>query len=148
MNANELIESIERQMATGEIEWRQAREDIHAVHRNATTEAERVLCLSLHKAVMDAMERNEGAIIPGGMGDFRKLREQDYNLLLVSEVMIGRTDGLVDPVAMRRITDREVAAGRMSPDDEMRKLTQQYTSSASPKSGLMTHVKSWFGRGS
>jgi hypothetical protein len=125
MNANELLESIKRQMATGVIEWRQVREDIVEAHKNATTEAERVLLLGIHKVVMDAVERDEGAIIPGGMDDFRKAREQDYNLLLVSEAMIGRTDGIIDPVVMRRITNREVAAGRMSPDDEMRKLALQ-----------------------
>jgi hypothetical protein len=148
MNANELIECIERQMATGELEWRQVREDIHETHKNATTEAERVLLLSIHKAVIDAVERNEGAIIPGGMDDFRKAHEQDYKLLLVSEGMIGRANGLMDPMVMRRITDREVTAGRMSPDDELRTLALQYTSSTPPKRDLMARVKLWFGSGS
>jgi hypothetical protein len=46
-----------------------------------------------------------------------------YNLLLFREAMIGRTDGLIDPTVMARITAREVAAGRMTPDDEMHTLS-------------------------
>jgi hypothetical protein len=148
MNATQLIEKLERQMQKGELNWQEARSDIHAAHKNATTEAERVLCLDLHNVVLDAVERDEGTIIPEKMEDFRKTRQQDYDLLLVSEAMIGRTDGIIDPVVMRRITEREVAAGRMAEDDDLRKLTIEYTAKAAAGSqrGILSKIKSWFRR--
>ena len=150
MNVSELIEKLQLQMQRRELDWREAREDIHAAHENATTEAQRVLCLGLHKAVFDAVERDDGAIIPGGIEDFRRTREQDYNLLLIKEAMIGRTDGQIDPTMMKRITDREVIAGRMAADDELHKLSVAGAEilGAHPNSkrpgGFLSTIRSWF----
>ncbi|MDQ0319687.1 hypothetical protein QO002_001825 [Pararhizobium capsulatum DSM 1112] len=114
-----LVERILARGQSGQIDWRQAREEIHDAHDLATNAAERVLCLGVHKAIMDAVERH-GAV--SDVECFRKTRRQDYNLLLIKEVMIGKTDGLIDPIALAEITGREVAAGRMPPDDEFHKL--------------------------
>jgi len=148
MNARELVEKFQRQMESGsELNWREARDQIHAVHETAITEAERVICLSLHKAIFDAVERSDETIRPEKMEEFRKVRKQDYNLLLVSEAIIGRTDGLVDPAVMKRIADREVAAGRLQEDDELRKLTVKYgadVAETKPRTGFLSSIKSWF----
>jgi hypothetical protein len=50
------------------------------------------------------------------------VRSQYYNLLLIKEATIGRTDGNIPPDKLAAITRREVAAGRMSPDDDLHKL--------------------------
>jgi hypothetical protein len=105
--------------AGGRLDPKKWREEITLAHELATTEAERVLCLQLFKAVADAVERQLG---PEALPDWRKVRSQYYNLLLIKEAMIGRTDGNIRPDKLAAITRREVAAGRMSPDDEMHTL--------------------------
>jgi hypothetical protein len=50
------------------------------------------------------------------------MRLRDYHTLLIVEAVVGRTDGLVDPIKMAEITGREVIAGRMIADDEVHKL--------------------------
>jgi uncharacterized membrane protein YebE (DUF533 family) len=49
---------------------------------------------------------------PENAEKFRETRRQDYNLLLINEAVAGRTDGHVDPVELRAITQRDVAASR------------------------------------
>jgi len=135
-------------MKNGEVDWRRAREDIVAEHKNATTIVDRVLCLDMHKAVLNAAERNH--IQPAELAKFRTLRQQDYNALLISEAMIGKTDGLIDPVVMKAITDREVAAGRMVENDDLRNLAASYVAVTTPEDtpeksgGLLAGIKSWF----
>jgi hypothetical protein len=120
--AEELADRLIKEAQSGNtLNWRRARKDIHEAHDAANTEAERVLCLRMHKAVMDAVERR-GIIEKNNLAHFRKARQQDYNLLLAKEAMIGRTDGNVPPAKMAAITHREIAAGRMSPNDELHKL--------------------------
>jgi hypothetical protein len=117
----ELLESVTTQAQSGALDWRKMRDQIHEAHEMARSTADRVLCLNLHKTVMDAVERQQ-LVEPHNLDEFRKARRQDYNLLLIKEVMIGRTDGNVDPVRMAEITRREVAAGRMAADDEMHEI--------------------------
>jgi hypothetical protein len=47
----------------------------------------------LYKSIMDAVERNN--IGPTEMAKFQELRQQEYNLLLINEAMIEKTDGLI-----------------------------------------------------
>ena len=37
---------------------------------------------------------------PNEMAKFQELRRKDYNSLLISEAMIGKTDGHLDPVVV------------------------------------------------
>jgi hypothetical protein len=148
MKPTELAERLSREAETGRsIDWRNAREEIHQAHDEATTEQQRVLCLAMHKAIMDAAERI--AIEPDKLADFRKARLQDYNLLLIKEAMIGRTDGNVPPDKLAAITRREVAAQRMSPEDELHKLAVAGDAILPPrpapsKTGIGARVVSWF----
>lgn len=86
----------------------------------ATTTEDRVILLSVHKTLMDAVERN--CVAPDKLAEFRTLRMQDYRLLLISEAIIGRTDGMIDPVKIVAISQREVNAGRLPSDDELHTL--------------------------
>jgi hypothetical protein len=62
----------------------------------------------------------------------------------------GKTDGLIDPVVMKAITDREVAAGRMVENDDLRNLAASYVAVTTPEDtpkksgGLLAGIKSWF----
>lgn len=118
MAANDLVTQLLNELSAGRsIRWQEAREQIHAEHNAATTTKDRVTLLELHRALMDAVERN--CVEPDKLAEFRKLRLQDYRLLLTSEAIIGRTDGMVDPVRMGQIVQREAEAGRLSTDDEL-----------------------------
>jgi len=63
--------------------------------------------------------------------------------------MIGKTDGLIDPIVMKAITDREVAAGRMLENDELRNLVAACTDVTTPEGrpkksgGMLAGIKSW-----
>jgi hypothetical protein len=89
------------------------------------------------------------AIEPDKLADFRKARLQDYNLLLIKEAMIGRIDGNVPPDKLAAITRREVAAQRMSPEDELHKFAVAGDAILPPrpapsKTGIGARVASWF----
>jgi hypothetical protein len=148
MKPKELADRLNREAkAGGSIDWRHVRDEIHQAHDEATTEEERVLCLALHKAIMDAAER--AAIDPEKLVDFRKTRLGDYNLLLIKEAVIGRPDNNVPPDRLAAIMRREVAARRMSPEDELHKLAVAGDAlltprPARPKTGFGARIASWF----
>ncbi len=150
MSAIDLTERLVKELQSGSLDWRNAREDIIAEHRQATTTADRVTCLKLHQAIMDAMERSN--VAPENMAQFQKTRGQDYNMLLVSEAIIGRTDGNVPPDKMVEITTREVNAGRMKPDDELHVLAVNGANGIFPATepeksgGMFAKARSWFGK--
>ena len=148
--AKELVDRLIREKRSGDaLDWQQVRKDIHEAHDAANTDADRVLCLALHKMIMDAVERQD-AIEGDKLADFRETRQEDYNLLLMKEAMIGRTDGLLQPDKIAAITRREVAAGRMSADDELHKLAVAGDMVLTPprresrKGGIGAWIASWF----
>lgn len=146
MTANELLQRLSAMATSGaSVDWRGLREEIHTVHEQATTERDRVLCLTMHKTLMDFVER--AVVSPGDTEQFQKTRSQDYALLLVRECMVGRTDGNVDPAKMLSITTREVHDGRMSPDDELHTLALTGAKLLGPRPervGIGAKLRSWF----
>jgi hypothetical protein len=129
------------------IDWRQLRDEIHKEHEAATTTEDRVALLGLYKSLMDWVERSDGAVTD--IEAFRKARRQDTALLLIREALIGVTDGQVNPDRMLEITAREVAAGRLSRDDELHKLAlgglEQFDAKAQrQKPGMFSKVRSFF----
>jgi hypothetical protein len=117
MSVTELTERLMNEAASGQsTDWRAVRDEIIKEHENATTTRERVMCLSLYKWIMDAVEPS---IQVENMGVFKEARTSDYRLLLFREAMIGRTDGLIPPDKLAEITIREVKEGRMSANDEI-----------------------------
>jgi len=54
------------------------------------------------------------------LATFRTARKQDYNLMIVSECVDSA--GNVLPDTLRAVTEREVKAGRMGHDSELRRL--------------------------
>ena len=114
MSPEELLQSIKQRDMSGELDWGKMGEEIHNAHEMATSTAGLVLCLEMHKCLMDLAERQIKDVEA-----FRKFRQHDYMFLLTKEVMIGRTDGNIDPVRVAEITKREIAAGRMSSSNEV-----------------------------
>ena len=150
MDTHQLAKNLIGQIERGQLDWVQARKDILFTHASATTEAARVACLNLHKSVLDAVERNPTVLLDGELGEFRNVRKQEYNLLLIKESMIGRTDGIVDPSILRAITEREVVAGRMTSDNDLYELALAGASILTDKPqransrSLSSLIRRWF----
>lgn len=116
---DELLSRISKLAQTHIDDWRPLRKEILEVHEGPLSEAERVLCLALMKALMDAVERQ--CIAPENLSEFRETRRQEYCQMLEKEALGGRINGVVDPAVMASITSREVRDGRMASDDEFHK---------------------------
>ena len=129
MSVNELVARAQAMAAGGDVEWRQMREDIHDELDKKPTVDDRVTLLKLFTAIMDLVERNVEAADPSKLQDLRNAREADYRLMIVKEAMIGEN---VCADILLEVTDREVAAGRMTPDHTLRKLAEDATSAPHP----------------
>jgi hypothetical protein len=73
------------------------------------------MLLSIFTVIMDQVERS--GLSGEDLAKFKVARRQDYNLLLVKESLVGEN---VCTETLSAVTEREVAAGRMAPDDELR----------------------------
>jgi len=117
--------------------------DIHEVRAKlgqefdaAVTSQQRGTVLALFTAYMDALERGLAAqqADPKLIENFRTAREQDYKTFIVQECTVGLDTPVVGgDVSIERlmaVTNREVAAGRMTEDHSLRKLAVQ--SAAAP----------------
>jgi hypothetical protein len=130
MSVSHLVERAQSMAASGDaIDWRTMRDDIHnELEKNPTTE-ERITLLQLFTAIMDLLERNLEKVDPDKIPDLRNVREADYRLMIVKESMIGEN---VCADILLEITDREIAAGRMAPDNGLRALAIEGTSIPHP----------------
>jgi len=116
MSVSELLERLKALPVGAPLDWRQIREDIHTEHERATTTADRVALLKIHKALMDRVERD---VASDNMEKFKEARRKDYRILIARETLVGEN---VDPQKLGEITQREVEAGRMASDDNLREL--------------------------
>jgi hypothetical protein len=116
MSAAELLQRIQSLNAGSPLPWTKIREEISDEYEQASP-ADRVTLLNIYKVVMDGVERHIGL---ADLETFRTARRQDYKRLLISECIVGEGD--VSPDALEAVTRREVVAGRMAPDDELRRL--------------------------
>lgn len=114
--------------------------EMSALWDELDTEQDRVTLLGVHKAVMDLIERT-GSLTGEALQRFQGAREGEYHLFLMKESMLDREN--IDPQELDRITAREVASGRMSPDSEYRELAKAAgTVLGSPK----PRKAGWFGK--
>ena len=119
VNATDILTSLQADAASGkELDFRAVREQIHDASEKTTDSGERVLLLQLFHSVMDLVERS-GNIAPEDLPKFKDARAKDYKLLLTREVLIGQN---VSVELLNAVTQREVQAGRMPEDDELRQL--------------------------
>ena len=101
------------------INWRSLLEQLREEHHNAPSTEERVQLLEIRDTLMNLIEETDTPEdqIPA----FRKFRLQEYHALVLREAVIGRN---VCIEMLDAITIREMAAGRMAPDDELRDLVK------------------------
>ncbi len=92
----------------------------------ASTAEDRGRVLAVFKAVMDLTERNLIANNEAELLEkFREAREQDYRICIVKECTVGLNSpggGDVSVERMMAVTNREMAAGRMTQQHTLRQL--------------------------
>jgi uncharacterized phage-associated protein len=98
--------------------WREIREEVHAWRDGAITPEQFDALQSAYKAVMDTIE---SSVPPELLEAFRAAREQDYRRLIVREALVREHMSMEK---LRAVTEREIAAGRMTSDHELRKLAE------------------------
>jgi hypothetical protein len=114
MSVAELLMELKSQRS---LDWKATRERIHDEFDAAETENEREALLGVFQAVMDQVER-AGIVEPENIPAFNQARLRDYSLLIVKECVVGEN---VCTQTLDRVTRREVEAGRMEPDHELRR---------------------------
>ena len=119
MSASDLISRLQADAASGKsLDFRAVREEIHDLSNGTEDVGERVVLLATFHAVMDMVERS-GNVAPENLDAFRMTRAQDYRLLLMREVLIGEN---ASAELLNAVTQREVLAGRMREDDDLRQV--------------------------
>lgn len=118
MSTIELLERLSSAAAGAEFDWNAARAEIVTAYRTAP-EADRGALLEAYMAVMNMVERS-GSLGAKDLELFQTSRREEYNLMLISECV--QPDGNISPAALKLVTDREVSARRMAPDDDLRQL--------------------------
>lgn len=112
---SELLQRLTENSLEVQQNWRQIRDEIHNEHEGATTTDSRVALLAMFKTTMDLAEQ---AIAPEDMEKFKDARLKDYHLLIVREALIGEN---ICTETLDAVTQREIAAGRMAPNDNLHK---------------------------
>jgi hypothetical protein len=98
--------------------WRRIRERIHDEFERARSAERRTALLALNHSIMNLADK---AMNPNDLEKFREIRGHSYSLLIVKECLI---DAKVCAKTAAIVTRREVAAGRMAPNHDLRKMDQ------------------------
>lgn len=105
------IASIHDRMAQGG-DWREFRDEIAALHAEAATEEDFVTLLEAHSNLVAV---GPHAYDAETWAKLLPITRGEYLNFLNGEAL---EDGNINPALLDRITKREIAAGRMDPDDE------------------------------
>lgn len=109
------IASLHERMREGG-NWRAWRDEISALHAEATTQEEYVTLLEAHRNLVAV---GEYAYDRETYAEIVPIARAEYLVFLNKEAM---EDDRINPVLLDRITQREVEAGRLDPEDDFRKL--------------------------
>jgi hypothetical protein len=94
--------------------WREIVQEIDSEWNSAKTTEYRVALLHMFKATMDIAE---ATIVPDDLQTFREAQRKHYHSFIVQEALVGNN---ICTETLFATTEREIAAGRMSPDDSLR----------------------------
>jgi hypothetical protein len=112
---NPEIASLHERMAQGG-DWRTFQQEIARLNKEARTQEEYVTVLEAHRNLIAVAEHCFPAETAA---EIQRIGEGEYKLFLNVEAMEG---DMINPVMLDRITAREVAAGRLDPESDFRKL--------------------------
>jgi hypothetical protein len=119
MSADELLKMTEK-ISSAVTDTQAIRDKIFEQFDAATSSEQRDSLLAMFAATMDIAE---GWIAKNGtkkeLAEFKEKRADDHTRLLVKESTVA---GIVSPVTFMTVTNREIAAGRMTPDDPIRQM--------------------------
>jgi hypothetical protein len=126
MSAEELLKMTEK-MSAAVTDTQSIRDKIFAEFDAAKTEDQRCSLLAMFKATMDVAE---SYIAETGdakrLAEFKEARAKDYSRLVFTESADdGTLSGLLSPEMLMAVTNREIAAGRLSPNDPIRLIAVQ-----------------------
>lgn len=126
------IASLHKRMGQGG-DWQAFRDEIAALHAEATTEEEYVTLLEAHGKLVAVGkfaydEETYAKLLP--------VAAAEYRLFLSKEAM---EDGLINPVLLERVTRREVEAGRLDPNDSFRTLSMAGASVLGDSAEITAH---------
>lgn len=100
------------------VNWREINKEISNEFGHATTEDYRI---ALHEAFKATMDIAETTVAPEDLKAFQDTRLAQYKLFICEEALVGEQ---ICVETLHAITQREIAAGRMAPDDEARKIAE------------------------
>lgn len=102
------------------------RDKIFEEFKAAKTSEERAALLALFKATFDITEAHVAKNKPEALAGLQKARAYDYKLFIYTECTVGLdtpiVGGDVSVDMLINVTDREIAAGRMTEDHSIRKI--------------------------
>ena len=114
----ELIGDVPDTPAEATAQWRQLRTRIHDAFECARTSAQRAALLTLNQSLMSLAEKG---LDTKDLESFREIRGHSYTMLIVKECLVGDR---IDPTLAQTVVQRELAAGRMAPNHQLRDLKQ------------------------
>jgi hypothetical protein len=118
MIKNDLIGQAPEDAVEAAANWRQIRVRIHDEFEQASSSEQRAALLALNQFLMNMAEK---AIDPKELENFREIRGHSYSLLIVKECLV---DDQVCTRTAEAVIRREVAAGRMAQNHDLRDLKQ------------------------
>lgn len=98
-------------------DWMEWREEIADLHQRATTQEEYVTLLRAHSILGLLADQ---VYDEATAREIKKVHHAEYLNFLNKEAIEG--GDLINPAMLARITEREVEAGRLDPDDDFRQL--------------------------
>lgn len=122
MSAEELLKMTEK-ISSAVTDTQAIRDKIFEEFDATTTSDQRVALLGMFKATMDVAESWHAAhSTQQELAAFKEARAADYGRLLVKESTVdGTLDGALSYETLKAVTDREIAAGRMTEDYSLRR---------------------------
>jgi hypothetical protein len=126
MSVAKLIQDLEEMPLDEPFDWIAFSARLNEEFTAATTSGERSDLLAARAAAMEFVVR-QLELHGDQLEKFTDACELEYKRLIVQETLVN---GAVSREAMRRVTDREIAAGRMSEDYALRAIALEGTSSS------------------
>jgi len=114
-------------------DWRAFRDEIAALHAEATTEEEYVTLLEAHRNLVAV---GKSAYDEETYAKLLPVAAAEYRNFLNKEAMEG---GVINPVLLERVTLREVEAGRLDANDSFRTLAMSAASVLGDSAEVTAH---------
>jgi hypothetical protein len=128
MSASELLEELQATPPDQPLDWPSISERIAAEFTKATSSEERGEVLAIRAAAMEHVVQ-QLQLSGDHLEKFIDVGELEYKRLIVQETMVGSATSFD---LMLAVTDREIAAGRMSEDYALREIAKEEYAATHP----------------